>query len=409
MKSVQTKTSPSEYEPSPVQGVSRTTFLVSISSTLNDSANHMVSPVLPLFLTNVLGASPIVIGIIEGVTGAVSSLFTLLPSVWSDRIGRRAPFVVGGYLMSAVARTLMFLAFSWWFVLVLRILDRFGRSIRSAARDALISDSVPEKLMGRNFGFYNSADNFGALIGPLMAAGLLLLFNEQIRLVFAFAIIPSVLTIFLLLRIKDKPALTPIPIKKFSFADYRELPRPFYIVMLVGILFALGNSSDSFLVLRAQQLGIPMAMIPIALALVSLTAVVVAYPAGILADRIGSAKTVAIGFTCYIITYLGFAFVHLIGSSAIWPLFIIYGGIGVISGALKPLTMSSVPKERRATASGIMVASSGIALLVGNLMAGAMWSLYGSTATFLLGAAFTAIALIVLLIANKHISTQKRK
>ncbi|AWR86808.1 MFS transporter [Meiothermus taiwanensis] len=400
MEPTQSKTSSSEYEPSPVHGVSRTTFIVGVSSTLNDTANHMVHPIVPIFLTNVLGASPIVVGIIEGAAGVVSSLFTLLAGVWSDRTGRRAPFVVGGYLLSAVSRTLMFVAFSWWFVLVLRILDRFGRAVRSAARDALIADSVPKNLLGRNFGFYNSADNLGSLVGPLIASGLLVLFNEEIRLVFAFAIIPSLLTVFLLLRIKDKPASAPIPVKKISFAHYRELPRPFYFVLLVNILFALGNSSDAFIILRAQQLGVPVAMIPIAGALVSLVAFAVAYPAGILVDRIGPAKNVTMALVFYIITYLGFAYVHLIGTIAIWPLLLIYGGVGVIAGAFKTLIMSSVPKDRRATAIGIIVTFSGIAALVGNLLAGAMWSLYGSTATFLLGAAFTAVALVVLLLAR---------
>lgn len=394
-----------EYELSPIKGVSKATFVVSIASTLNDSANNMVLPIIPLFLVATLGASPTTIGLIEGIAGVISSLFTLFPGIWSDRINRRTPFVVGGYWVSTFSRTMMFLAFSWWFILALRVLDRFGRSMRSSARDAMISESVPSQLLGRNFGFYNAADNLGGLIGPLLAASVLFLFPNQFRLVFIIAVVPSILAVFFLFNLRDNVNVGKLPQRAISLAHFREMPKPFYLILLVITLFGLANSSDSFLVLRAEQVGIPTAMIPLCIALASCTAMLVAYPAGILADRIGSLKMAALGFGCYALTYLGFAFVHLMPSIFIWLFFLFYGGGGVIAGAFKPLIMNIVPKERRATASGLMVAFGGIAILIGNIVAGNLWSLYNSTATFLFGACLATIALVTLLLIQKQIVT----
>ncbi|GIW28935.1 MAG: MFS transporter [Meiothermus sp.] len=390
-----------------MRGVSRTTFLVSTASTLNDTANNMVAPVLPLFLTNVLGASPAIVGLIEGIAGAVSSILTLASGIWSDRVQRHAPFVVGGYLLSTVSRTLMFVAFSWWFVLLLRGLDRFGRSIRSAARDAMIAGSVPQHLQGRNFGFYNSADHLGAMVGPLLTSVVLLLFPEQLRMVFIAAIIPSLLTLFLLLKLRDKTTTEQRPRRPISFSQFRKLPQPFFLLMLVMTIFGLANSSDSFLILRAEQIGTPTPLIPLAVSLVSLVAMLVAYPAGILADRIGFANTTALGIACYALTYLGFAHVHH-APVMIWPLFLLYGGTGAIAGAMKPLVMSSVPKDRRSTASGLMALSGGLAVLLGNVIAGILWSWYGPTATFMLGFGLAMTALYVLLLIQKQITPPQR-
>ncbi len=392
------------YEASPIDGISKTTYSVSVASALNDTAGQMVLPVLPLFLSLTLGASPLAIGAIEGVAGAISNAFTLLVGVMSDKSGKRASFVFTGYGVSAMARVFLFLAFNWWFVLVLRVIDRFGRAVRSASRDAMISESVPNNLMARNFGFYNSADNLGAFVGPIIASVVLFFFPNDFRKVFLFAVPPSIVALLVLSRLKSKNILPEDHARKLiGFKNYQNLPTEFYTMMFVNIFFSLGNSSDSFIVLRAQQLGLPNHFLPLIASIVALAAALCAYPSGLLTEKIGAKQTVLIGFACYILTYVGLAFLKHIGVGRLWPILVVYGGMGVISGAIKPLTMGLVNKSLRGTASGIMLATTGFASLLGNLLAGYAWAMISPDATFFLGAGFVALAGVLLVTHSRRI------
>src|SRR5688572_18941161 len=259
-----------------------------IVSLLTDLSSEMIYPLLPFFLTYVLGAGPAFLGVVEGVAEATASLLKLASGWFSDRIGRCKPLVLAGYAIASVMRPLVAIATAPWHVLWIRFADRVGKGIRSAPRDVLLVDAVEPGARGAAFGFHRAADHAGAVLGPLVAAGILLLAPANYRLVFALAAIPAALSVVILwLKVRESSPAVTSPRIQPAFGGFGGLPPALRTFLLIVFLFTLGNATDAFLLLRAQQLGVPLALIPALWAVLHISKMTWSVPGGMLADRIG--------------------------------------------------------------------------------------------------------------------------
>jgi MFS family permease len=384
---------------------------LSVISLLNDSASEMIYPLLPLFLTSVLGTGAAFLGVIEGVAEASSSLLKLASGVIADRLGRRRALVAWGYGIAAFARPVIAIVTAAWQVLLIRFGDRVGKGLRTAPRDALLAESVPPELRGTAFGIHRAADHAGAVIGPLAATALLLWFGGSgeastatidphlLRVIFACALVPGVVTLLVvLLRVHDpRPSVTAGP----SSAGRRVLPPfsalgprfPRYLGVLV--LFALGNSSDAFLLLRAQKLGVAVALIPLLWAALHVSKMTWSVIGGRMSDRTGPRRAIVLGWMVYAAVYLGFAFAT--ARWHVWPLFVVYGlFFGLTEAPEKALVAAFAPAELRGSAFGWYHGVTGVAALLASILFGAIWDLAGVEAAFLTGAALALVAAVLL-------------
>jgi MFS family permease len=371
---------------------------VSVVSLVNDVASELAYPVVPLFLTIVLGAPVAVIGLIEGIAeGAAVGLGAL--SGWvSDRSGgRRVPWITAGYSLSATARALIAAATHWGIVLVGRLVDRAGKAARTAPRDALIRDSSDPALVGASFGFHRALDTIGATIGPLVAVALLAS-GVSLREVLAISVVPGVLAVLLVRRVREAPATA-----RAVAADAPEprLRRGFWLVVLASAVFALGNSSNAFLLLRAADLGLSTTLVILAYALYNAVYAGLAWPLGSLSDRIPRAAVLGVGIVVYAVVYVGLALAH--GTWSIWPLFVLYGVyVAATDGVGKAWVADHVEGPLAGTAYGIYGGTVGVALLAASLLAGVLWSSISPAAAFWAGAAFAVASLPLLAVAARH-------
>ena len=371
---------------------------MSVVSFLNDAASEMIYPLLPIFLTGVMGAGAAFLGVIEGVAEASSSLLKLASGVFADRSGRRKGLVAWGYGIAALARPLIAVATMPWQVLAIRFSERVGKGLRSAPRDAMLTESVPEEVRGAAFGIHRAADHAGAVAGPLLASALLLLMPGRMREVFAFALVPGLITLaVVLLKVHDPrgkapppPAETRAPLPPFS-ALGPVFPR--YLGVLV--LFALGNSSDAFLLLRARDLGVAVALIPLLWAALHLSKVVWSVIGGRMSDALGPRRTIVAGWLVYAAVYGGFA-----AASAewhVWALFLVYGlFFGLTEASEKSLVAAFAPAELRGSAFGWYHAVIGVSALVSSILFGVLWQSFGSATAFLVGAGLALAAALLL-------------
>ncbi|GAB3093664.1 MFS transporter [Lysobacter terrae] len=373
----------------------RSVWLLGFISLMNDAASEMVYPLLPLFLVGMLGAGPRALGLIEGVAEAASSLLKLVSGIWSDRTRRAKPFVVGGYGIAGLARTLIAAATGWWFVLVCRLADRIGKGLRSSPRDAMLGRSVEPAQRGLAFGFHRAMDNAGAVIGPLVAAGLLAL-GMELRTVFWCAAIPAVIVFFATLRLREPEAAQAIaPAQRFNW-HLREFPPVFRRYLVVLALFMLGNSSNLFLLLRVRELGVPQAQIPLLWATMSGVAAVFLTPLSALSDRVGRRHLIIAGWIAYAAIYL------LLGWSGlkpwgVWALFVAYGlFIAATEGAEKALVADLVPREQLGTAFGWYHLTLGAALLPASLVFGWLWESASAFLAFSFGAGCALLAALLM-------------
>jgi MFS family permease len=368
-----------------------------IVSFFTDFSSEMIVPVLPLFLSVTLGAPAAAIGVIEGIAESTASVLRVFAGWLSDRAGRRKPLVVAGYGLSNLTKPLLALAGSWPHVLAVRFADRFGKGIRGAPRDALIADSVPPERRGLAFGFHRSMDTLGAAVGPLVAFATLALLPENYRAVFWIAAIPGAIAIavavFLLRDIARPP--TPGQAPRLSFAG---LGRPFAIFTLIATVFALGNSSDAFLILRVKNLGLPAPAIPLAYFAFNVIYAALATPAGALSDRVGRRVMLIGGYAIFALVYLGFAVAGGPGGGLqAVGLFLVYGVYYALTeGVQRALVVDLVPSGLRATALGTFSTATGVALLPASLVAGILWDRVSPAAPFYYGAALAALAVILL-------------
>ncbi|HEX7243331.1 MAG TPA: MFS transporter, partial [Longimicrobiaceae bacterium] len=325
---------------------------LSVVSLLNDAASEMIYPLLPLFLTATLGAGPAVLGAIEGVAESASSLLKLVGGWVADRTGRRKRLVAWGYGIAAVGRPLVGLAGAAWQVLAVRFADRLGKGLRTAPRDALLAESVEPERRGAAFGIHRAADHAGAVVGPLLASAILLAWPGRLRLVFLLAAVPGLLTLAVVLwKVRESAVRLPAAAPGAPRPGLRGLGPAFPRFLAVLVLFALGNSTDAFLLLRAQQLGVATALIPLLWAALHLSKVVWSVVGGRLADRSGPRGAIVAGWGVYALVYAGFAAAHAPWHA--WALFAAYGlFFGLTEAPEKALVAALAPEGGRGTAFG---------------------------------------------------------
>ncbi|MBI3304816.1 MFS transporter [Candidatus Parcubacteria bacterium] len=378
-----------------VLGVPRNVFFLGLTSLLNDASSEMIFPLIPLFLTTVLNASFKTVGLIEGVAEATASL-AKIPAGWlSDKFKNRKGLTVLGYSLSAVVKPLLAFATLPGHVLAVRFTDRLGKGVRTAPRDALIASSTATANYGRSFGFHRTMDTIGAVVGPLLAAALLPLFG--FRNVFLLSFVASAVAVLNLMVFVREVRGAPSPIapdlrRQLGGLRSRKIFTPrFTMFLIAATLFAIGNSSDAFLLLRARDAGVPAYAVPLAYVLFNVVYASLAVPAGIASDRFGRRRLLAAGFVIFSLVYLGFAVVS--SPALIWPLFACYGFYAAIAeGTQRAFVADVVSEENRGAAFGLFAACVGLALLPASLIAGFLWDRFGPAAPFAYGAATSAAA-----------------
>jgi MFS family permease len=385
---------------------------LSIVSLLNDAASEMIYPLLPLFLTVTLGAGPAFLGLIEGIAESASSILKLASGWFSDRFQRRKPLVVAGYTLACALRPLIAIVTLPWHVLAVRFADRVGKGIRSAPRDALLTESVAPGVRGRAFGIHRAADHAGAVIGPLIASLLLVVFHDSLRPVFALALVPGVLVVIVLvLKVREGDVVAPSSSAEGERAAEVGAPSPvdadsrrtFLRYLVVLAIFTLGNATDAFLLLRASTLGIGEPLIPLLWGVHHLSKMAWSVPGGSLADRFGPRRAIIAGWFVYALTYAGFAYAST--ATHIWLLFIVYGLFyGLTEAPEKALVAKLAPVGRRGSAFGAYHATIGIAALPSSILFGLIWQRAGAHAAFMVGAglALAAAILLPLLVRERH-------
>jgi MFS family permease len=386
----------------------RNVITIGLVSLLNDASSEIIYPLLPFFLSVTLGASPAVIGLIEGAAESVSSLLKLFAGYFSDRRARRKGLVVFGYTLASAMRPLLAFATSWSQVLIVRLTDRVGKGIRSAPRDAMIADAAPPEERGLAFGFHRAMDHAGAVVGPLL--GYLLLYfiaanrnaptAGDFRWVFLFASIPAlaaVLVAALALRETKIKTETGVNYVEPARLSLRGFSGNFKIFLVLVALFTLSNSTDAFLILRAGEAGVQTATIPLLWAALHLSKVLSSLIGGDMSDRLGRKFLIASGWLLYAAVYAGFAYVSSSGMA--WMLFLIYGVyFGLAEGAEKALVADLVRPEQRGTAYGLYNLAFGITVFPASLLMGLLWNWRGAHAAFLVSACIGASAALLLLL-----------
>jgi len=374
-------------EPLPPQRprLGRNVVALAAVSFLTDVASDMTYPLLPVFLATVLGASATAVGAIEGAAETTAALLKLASGWWSDRVSRRKPLVVMGYTIASVIRPLIGLARSAGQVLAIRVTDRVGKGIRTSPRDALIADSVDPAIRGRAFGFHRAADNAGAVLGPLLAFAFLHWGGLHLRTVFLLTAIPGALAVLMLIfGVREVPRVAK-PKKEQKLDLKAPLGGRFWSYLGVLLLFTLGNSTDAFLLLRAGQLGVSTALIPILWAMLHVVKSASSTPGGILSDRLGRKPLIVAGWFVYAAVY--FAFGRAGQTWQAWALFAVYGlYFGLTEGVEKALVADLVPEDRRGAAFGWYNLALGVGALPASLLFGFIWDRWSSTAAFDFGA-----------------------
>jgi MFS family permease len=389
--------------------LSRNVLALGAVSFLTDASSEMIYPLLPFFVTATLGASPLFLGAIEGAGDSVSALLKLASGWLSDRT-RRKPLVVVGYSLASAVRPLVALAQTATHVLLIRVTDRVGKGIRGAPRDALIADSVEPSLRGRAFGFHRAADHAGAVIGPLIAYLLLTHFDVGLRTVFWLAAIPAALAVITLIlavrEVRPSPARHETPANA-SLAPPSRLGGRFFAYLGILLLFTLGNSTDAFLLLRANELGVGAALLPILWAMLHVVKAVASTPGGILSDAVGRKPVIVAGWVVYAGVYLAFGYATQ--SWHLWALFAAYGMyFGLTEGVERALVADLVPEQRRGAAFGWYNLAIGIGALPASLIFGAIYTRYGAPAAFTVGAGAALVASITLWVTIPAPTSQAR-
>lgn len=377
-------------------GLTRSTFLLALASLFADVSSEMLYPVLPIFLTQTLGASPSLVGVIEGVAPAVQNLAQGFSGWLSDKLGRRKKIALAGYALAAVAKPLIGLATTWVGVLGARSLDRLGAGTRSAPRDALVAASVADEDRGKAFGLEGFGDNLGACLGPLLAIALLDSLRVPLRTMFLLAFIPGTMALGLTALVREKPARTTSK-SKLSL-DVKRLPSDYWKVLTPVAIFSAGNSSNSFLILRTKGLGASLTTTILIYAAFNLVAALASYPAGHLSDKLGRKRLLLLTFAVFFVAYGGFAICSNI--AVIGVLFAFYGvHQGAFRSVGKALATDFVPDELRATSVGWYTTTVGLTNLIASVVGGQLWTRIGPPATFAFGAVCAllgSVALVVL-------------
>jgi len=372
-------------------------WVLGFVSLLMDVSSEMIHSLLPLFMVTTLGASALVVGLVEGLAEATALIVKVFSGVLSDYLGKRKGLAIFGYALGALTKPVFALASGTGIVLAARLLDRIGKGVRGAPRDALIADIVPPQLRGAAFGLRQSLDTVGAFVGPLLATGLMLLWADDFRAVFWVAVIPGLLAVALLWAGIREPE-RPLPEQRgnpISRANLRRLGSAYWWVVAVGGVFTLARFSEAFLVLRAQQSGIALALVPLVMVAMNLVYALAAYPFGKLSDRVSHGRLLAGGLLVLLAADLVLAtsshWSGVLGGVALWGIH-----MGITQGLLATMVADTAPADLRGTAYGFFNLVSGLAMLLASVCAGLLWDSFGAAFTFYAGAGFTLLALLAL-------------
>jgi MFS family permease len=377
--------------------IPRGIWVLGFVSMLMDISSEMVHSLLPMFLVGSLGVSVLVVGLIEGLAEATALIVKVFSGTLSDYLGRRKGLAVLGYALGALSKPLFALSSGAGLVITARLLDRVGKGIRGAPRDALVADIAPPEVRGAAFGLRQSLDTVGAFTGPLLAVGLMLLWANDFRAVFWVAVIPGVLSVLLLMvgvrepeRQADAPRSNPI-----NRANMRRLSAAYWWVVGIGAVFTLARFSEAFLVLHALQLGVAMAWVPLVMVAMNVVYAASAYPFGWLSDRISHTRLLVAGLLVLVLADAVLAtstdWVSLLLGVALWGVH-----MGMTQGLLATMVADTAPADLRGTAFGLFNLVSGVAMLIASVLAGWLWDTHGAASTFVAGAVFALSALLLL-------------
>jgi len=374
-------------------GFNRNVLFTGLTSFLTDTSVKMVYSVMPMFLLSI-GASKTSLALIEGIAESTAALIKTLSGFWSDKIGKNKPFMLIGYGIAALVIPFYSFVISPLQVLYLRFIERFGKGIRTAPRDSLIAGSVTNGETGKSFGLQKAMDNSGAIVGPLAAFVLLIFFPDNYRLIFLLAGIPAILSIFVIIfGIKEAKKSKESLIKKFHFSDF---PRKYYLFLVIIFIFTLGNSTDALLMVKANEVGVKVAFIPLVYLVTSIVSVLLAIPIGSLSDKIGKEKILVAGFLIYAIVYYGFGATKSVGT--IVALFALYGLYSAATdGIQKAFVSDIIDNNKQGTGMGIYNALLGVTLLPASVIAGLLYDKVNSSIPFYFGAGTAVVSAILML------------
>jgi MFS family permease len=390
-----------------IWGLHHNIFFLGLVSLLTDTSSEMIFTLVPLFVVNVLGAGALAVGLIGGLSESFDAIFRIFSGRISDRFQRRKVLAVAGYGFSTIVKPFMLLASAWGGVLAVRFGDRLGKGIRTSPRDALIADSVGADTRGKGFGIHRAMDTAGAVLGLVIAAVIIYtvqgggidLGRESYRWLVIVGVIPAFLAVLMLLIfVHEKGLIKPATVKAAGTegAVKAGFSRRFKLFLLIMGIFTLGNSSDFFVILRAQDLGTSVLNITLMLVLFNVTYAIISTPAGILSDRLGRKRVIVVGWTIYALVYLGFAL-----SSSIWHIWLLFAGYGIyygiVEGVAKAFVADLVPAERRGTAYGYFQGVVGLTLLPASLLAGWLWEAVSPATPFYLGAGLAFLSMLGLM------------
>lgn len=374
-------------------------FVIGLVSLFTDMSSQMIVPILPVFLTTVLGVQVGMVGIIEGIAESTASVLKFFSGWLTDRLGHSKLLMVLGYGLSNLIKPFFAISSTWGAVLAIRFADRFGKGIRTSPRDAFLANTTTKEDRGKAFGFRRSMDTLGAALGPLLAFAILASFPGSYSLVFWLSAVPGLVAVFLLLfflreKKREKVHHEKNPFPKITF---KQMDRRFMWFTLVYTLFSIGNFSDAFLVLRAQDVGIAVALIPLTYFLYNIVASIFSTPMGIISDRIGRRPVLIFGFLIFAIIYFAFGVVH--NRMAIWILFVLYGlYYAATDGIQKAYVADLVQEGQRGTALGTFNALTGFAALPASVIAGFLWQSFGPTVAFAASGSLAILCAILMLL-----------
>ncbi len=375
-------------------------WVLGFVSLFMDISSELVHSLLPIFMTTVIGASMVTVGIIEGFAEGIAAITKVFSGAVSDYFRKRKFLAVTGYALGALTKPVFPLATTIGWVFSARFVDRIGKGIRGAPRDALIADITPTPLRGAAYGLRQALDSVGAFVGPLLAVVFMILFANNIKAVLWVAVIPAFIAVFLLivaLREPEPTESTTSSRNHLTLRDAKRLPLRYWLIVMLGAVFALARFSEAFLILRAQDVGLAIAYVPAIMIVMNIVYSLFAYPAGVAADRLSARKLLMFGLGLLVV-----ADVMLAMATSPWLAFLgaAFWGLHMAftQGLLSKLVADTAPSELRGTAFGVFNLVSGVVLLPASVIAGSLWSSYGASATFIAGASFAALAAIGLLL-----------
>ena len=384
----------------PTTTIPRGVWILGFASLFMDVSSELIHSLLPVFMVSSLGATALMVGVVEGVAEATALIVKVFSGTISDWLGKRKGLTVLGYGLGALSKPVFALALTVHWVFIARFMDRIGKGIRGAPRDALIADLTPPEIRGAAYGLRQSLDTVGAFLGPLLAIALMLLWAGDFRTVFWFAVIPAVLSVLILIFGVQEPGdgrVHPRPASPVDWRSLSEFGGAYWWIVVAGGVFTLARFSEAFLILRAQQLGLADTFAPLVLVIMNVVYAVSAYPSGRLADRMSHKKLLAAGLAVLILSDFVLAQAQGLATVAVgvalWGLH-----MGMTQGLLATMVAGAAPAHLRGTAFGFFNRVSGVALLVASVLAGLLWDQLGAAVTFYAGAAFSVLALALLIL-----------